>query len=456
MYSRTKNSHEIDMLHGPLLPKIVAFSLPLALSNALQLLFNAADIVIVGRYAGSGALAAVGATTVLVNLIVNFFVGISMGANIFFASGYAAGKKEQVSSGVHTAMVFSLLSGLGFAAAGIIAAEFILGCMKTPGDIFPMSVLYFRIYLAGLPAIICYNFGSAALRSMGDTQRPMYYLLFSGVLNVILNLITVIGMHMGVAGVALATTVSNFVSASLVVRALMTEVSCFRLVPSMLRIDVKALKDMLRLGLPSGIQSSMFGIANVLIQSSINSFGAAYIAGNAASVNIEGFILTVISAFSAAGLTFGSQNIGAGLYKRADEVFRTVLISGVPVTFACGVLTALFRVQLVSIYNPEPAVIAVGSMRVLAMLPLYWLEVIMNGYSSAMRSLGHTLEPMVIAIVSICIFRIIYLHTVFAMSPAYETLLLIWPLSWALSILASIVVYRKIRRRYPAEDVPFS
>ena len=164
----------------------------------------------------------------------------------------------------------------------------------------------------------------------------------------------------------------------------------------------------------------------------------------------------MISAFSAAGLTFGSQNIGAGLYKRADEVFRTVLISGVPVTFACGVLTALFRVQLVSIYNPEPAVIAVGSMRVLAMLPLYWLEVIMNGYSSAMRSLGHTLEPMVIAIVSICIFRIIYLHTVFAMSPAYETLLLIWPLSWALSILASIVVYRKIRRRYPAEDVPFS
>lgn len=452
MYSRTRHSHEIDMLHGPLLPKIIMFSLPLALSNALQLLFNAADVIIVGRYAGSAALAAVGATTVLVNLLVNFFIGISMGANIFFASGYAAGKKEQVSRGVHTAVVFSVLSGIGFAAAGILGADFILRQMQTPAEIAPMSAAYFRIYLIGLPAIITYNFGSAALRSMGDTQRPMYYLLFSGILNVILNLITVIGMQMGVAGVAIATTASNYVSAFLVVRALAMEESCFRLDPRQLRIDPKVLKEMLRLGLPSGIQSSMFGIANVLIQSSINGFGAAYIAGNATSVNIEGFILTVINAFSAAGLTFGSQNVGARYYKRADRVFRTVLASGVPITFVIGVLMAVFRVQFVSIYNSDPDVIMVGGMRILAMLPLYWLEVVMNGYSSAMRSLGHTMEPMIIAIVSICIFRIIYLHTVFAMSPTYETLLLIWPVSWVLSIVASIVVYRRIRRRYPSED----
>ena len=315
-------SHEIDMLHGPLLPKILVFALPLCLSNALQLLFNAADVIIVGRYAGAGALAAVGATTVLVNLIVNFFIGISVGANIYFASGYAAGRKEQVSLGIHTAVAFSILAGIAFGTAGILLTDKILYAMDTPSEISEMSASYFRIYLLGLPAVISYNFGSAALRSVGDTRRPMYYLLFSGILNVILNLITVIGLGLGVAGVAIATAVSNYMSAGLVLNALAKEESCLRLYPGKLRINKKSLKDMLRLGLPSGIQSSMFGIANVMIQSSVNSFGAVFIAGNAAAANLEGFLLTVVNAFSAAGLTFASQNIGVRKYRRADAVLK--------------------------------------------------------------------------------------------------------------------------------------
>ncbi len=446
-------SHEIDMLHGPLLPRILVFALPLCLSNALQLLFNAADVIIVGRYAGAGALAAVGATTVLVNLIVNFFIGISVGANIYFASGYAAGRKEQVSLGIHTAVAFSILAGIVFGTAGILLTDKILYAMDTPSEISEMSASYFRIYLLGLPAVISYNFGSAALRSVGDTRRPMYYLLFSGILNVVLNLITVIGLGLGVAGVAIATAVSNYMSAGLVLNALTKEESCLRLYPGKLRINKKSLKDMLRLGLPSGIQSSMFGIANVMIQSSVNSFGAVFIAGNAAAANLEGFLLTVINAFSAAGLTFASQNIGVRKYRRADAVMKTVLVSGTPISAAVGLLMVLFRAQLISLYNSEAAVIAVGSIRVVIMLSTYWLEVIMNAFSSAMRALGHTVEPMAIAVFSICVFRILYLHTVFVRWHYYETIVIVWPVSWILAILVSFAVYRRIRRRYPMEDL---
>ena len=446
-------SHEIDMINGPLLSKILVFALPLCLSNALQLLFNAADVIIVGRYAGSGALAAVGATTVLVNLIVNFFIGISVGANIFFATGYAAGRKEQVSQGVRTAMAFSVLIGILFGAAGIMCTDLILGAMDTPAEISGMSSVYFRIYLLGLPALISYNFGSAALRSIGDTQRPMYYLLFSGILNVILNLITVIVLKLGVAGVAISTTVSNYLSAGLVIHALVREESCLHLDLKRIRIDSHTLKEMLRLGLPSGIQSSMFGIANVLIQSSVNSFGPIYMAGNAASANLEGFLLTVLNAFAVAGLTFASQNIGVQKYKRADRVFRTVVAAGIPVTAAVGLLMTLFRRQLISLYNPEPEVIAVGCIRLMIMTSTYWLEVIMNGFSSAMRALSHTVEPMAVAIFSICFFRILYLHTVFAHWHYYEVIVYVWPISWLLINFVSFFVYRHIRRKYPSEDL---
>ncbi len=314
-------SYEIDMCNGPLFPKILAFSIPLMLSGILQLLFNAADMVVVGRFAGSTALAAVGANAALINLLTNLFIGFSIGANVMVARYYGAGKERDMSETVHSAILLSLLCGGILLVVGILVAPQILIVMGTPADVLGQAVLYIRIYFAGIPALLLYNFGSSILRAVGDTKRPLYYLLAAGVINVFLNLIFVIGFRLGVAGVALATVISQCVSARLVLRCMMRMEGGCRVELSKLRINREKMLQIMRIGFPAGLQGTVFSLSNVLIQSSVNSFGSVAVAGNTAGQNIEGFIYMAMNTFHQTALSFSSQNYGAGNYKRIGKVF---------------------------------------------------------------------------------------------------------------------------------------
>jgi len=448
-----KSSHEIDMLHGPLLGPILLFVIPSAITSALQLLFHAADVVVVGRYAGAGALAAVGASTAVINLLVNIFAfGVSSGVNIILAREYAAENYDTVNRALHSAISLAILVGVLFAGLGIGFAPQILTAMQTPDDIFPSALIYLRIYLAGLPALVVYNFGAAALRAIGDTRRPMYYLFGTGILNVLLNLFFVLVMHLGVAGVGIATSIANYAAVILVLRALYLEDSCLRLRFQSLRLEGDVLSEILQLGIPAAINSSMYGITNVLVQSSVNSLGSTYIAGNAVAQNLEGFLCCIVYAFPAAALSFVSQNAGAGMYRRVDRSLRTAIISGMIITFIAGAVMNLFSARLVGIYNQDPTVISVGVRRLHITFMTYFIEVWLNCVGSALRAMKHVQIQMVISIVFICCFRVFWLLTVFRIWHYYETIALIWPASWIVCLLVYAFVYPRIRSKYPKED----
>lgn len=442
-----RGSYEINMTEGPLLGKLIQFSIPLALSGILQLLFNAADIVVVGRFAGSHALAAVGSTGALNMLIVNLFMGLSIGVNVLCARFYGAGQNRDLKETVHTAVLIAALSGFVLIFLGIGLSRPLLRLMDTPADVIDHSVLYMRIIFAGMPASMLYNFGSAILRAVGDTQRPLYFLLTAGIINVVLNLFFVIVLHMGVAGVALATVLSQCVSAGLVILCLTRSEGPYRLFLKELKIYGPKLRDMTKIGIPAGIQSSMFSISNVLIQSTVNSFGSVAMAGSTAAGNIEGFLFTSLDAFTQGAQSFVGQNYGA---KKMERVRKTVLLCVGLVTalgLVLGVSAYLAGDALLSIYSTDPAVIAFGRQRMLINCVFYFSIGPMNIFVGGMRGMGHSMAPMLDTVFGTCVLRVLWVYTVFAMWPAWTVLFASYPVSWTLTGILTGISYFVIKKK---------
>lgn len=451
--SKTSNKYEIDMCNGPLLGKILVFYVPLMLSGILQLLFNAADIVVVGRFAGNESLAAVGATSSLTNLIVNLFIGLSVGANVLVARFYGAGQKNELKSMVQTALVTAAISGILLIFIGFFVSKPALGMMGTPDDVIDHSVLYMRIYFAGMPFMMVYNFGGAVLRAVGDTRRPLYYLLIAGGVNVVLNLIFVILFQMGVAGVATATVISQAISAALVVRCLLMTDSAYKLVLNDLQIAPDKLIKMFQIGMPAGLQGALFSISNVLIQSSVNSFGSIAMAGNTAASNIEGFVYTAMNAFHQASISFCGQNYGAKKYKRVGKVTAICLGLVTAVGLVMGSGAYLASGILLRLYSPDAEVIRYGTLRMAYICIPYFLCGVMDVMVGTLRGMGYAIMPMLVSLSGACLFRVIWIYTLFRQFPTLECLYISYPISWSLTFLVHLicfmVVYRKLLTSQP-------
>lgn len=450
-----KSSYEMDMCSGAILPKLLQFALPLMFSSILQLLFNAADIVVVGRFAGDNSLAAVGSTTSLINLLVNFFIGLSVGANILTARFYGANDYERLHQTVHTSMLLSLISGIFLAIVGFFFSGTLLVWMQSPASVRDLASLYLRIYFLGMPATLIYNFGAALLRAAGDTRRPLYYLFLAGILNVVLNLILVIVFHMDVAGVAIATVFSQCVSAFLVIRCLLHETGGVHLVPDHLRIWPERLKDILQVGLPAGLQSVLFSLSNVVIQSSINSFGEVVVAGSAAAANIEGFVYVAMNSFYQANISFTSQNLGAGRYDR----IRPILLRSMCCVTIIGLFISLSAVflgpQLLGIYSDNPAVITAGMDRLSIVCQFYVLCGMMEVMVGSLRGIGYSVLPMLVSLIGACGLRLVWIATVFQI-PAYhsiETVYWSYPITWLITTCAHalcfLITMKHLKKKLP-------
>ena len=439
-----KKSYEMDMCNGPLVGKILLFAFPLMLSSVLQLLFNAADIVVVGRFTGAEALAAVGATSALINLLVNVFMGLSIGTNVLTAQGYGARNEKGVQDTVHTSIMLSLVCGVLLIFIGVFLAAPLLELMGTPDNVLGHAALYMRIYFIGMPALLVYNFGAAILRAVGDTRRPLYYLLFSGIINVILNLIFVIIFKMGVAGVATATVVSETISAGLVLRCLMKSEGMFQLHMGKLRIKKQKALQIVRIGLPAGLQGAIFSISNVLIQSSINSFGSVAMAGNTAAGNLEGFVYTSMNAVYQTNLSFTSQNMGAGNWKRMKKILGICLVFVSVVGLVMGRGFVFFGHQLLGIYSSDQEVIQYGINRMQVICGTYLLCGIMDVLVGSMRGMGYSFVPMIVSLVGACGLRILWIFTVFQWHRSLFVLYLSYPITWILTALAHTVCWYKI------------
>ena len=445
--------YEIDMCNGPLFGKILIFYIPLMLSGILQLLFNAADIVVVGRFAGNEALAAVGATSSLTNLIVNLFIGLSVGTNVLVAHYYGAGQKDELKTMVQTAVATAAISGVILIFVGFFVSQPALGLMGTPDDVISHSVLYMRIYFAGMPFMMVYNFGSAVLRAVGDTKRPLYYLLIAGVVNVFLNLIFVIIFCMGVAGVATATVISQAISAALVVRCLVVTDSAYKLVLKGMKIVPDKLIRMFKIGMPAGLQGALFSISNVLIQSSVNSFGSIAMAGNTAASNIEGFVYTAMNAFHQASISFCGQNYGAMKFRRVGKVTAICLGLVTVVGFVMGSGAYLASGILLQLYSPDAEVIRYGTLRMAYICILYFLCGNMDVMVGTLRGMGYSIMPMLVSLTGACLFRVVWIYTAFRQVPTLECLYISYPISWGLTFLVHLtcfwIVYRKLLASQP-------
>ena len=442
-----RSSFEIDMTNGPLVGKIIKFAVPLALSGILQLLFNAADIVVAGRFAGSQALAAVGSTSALINLIVNLFIGLSIGVNVLVARYYGAGDRKNLYETVHTAVLISLISGVVLIFIGVGLSQPLLELMGTPDDVINQAVLYMRIYFVGMPVMMLYNFGSAILRAVGDTQRPLYFLLLAGVVNVFLNLFFVIVFQMGVAGVATATVISQCISAGLVLICLVRSDTVYRVNLKELKIYKEKLMQMVKIGVPAGIQGATFSVSNVLLQSSINSFGSIAMAGSTAGSNIEGFVWTAMDAFTQSTLSFTGQNYGAKKFHRITKVVWYNLGLVTLVGLVLGIGAYLAGPWLLQIYSTDPEVISYGLERMLLVCAPYAICGIMNVMVGAMRGLGSSLTPMVVSIFGVCVLRVIWIYTVFPLDRTFFTLFLSYPVTWLVTGLIEVVCFYFIRER---------
>lgn len=443
--------YELDMCHGPLLGKILIFALPLVLSGILQLLFNAADMIVIGHAKGPTALAAVGATSALINLLINLFMGLSVGANVVVAHFFAAGQEKDCRETVHTAILVSIISGIFLAVIGAILAKPLLTLMGTPSDVINKSVVYMRIYFLGMPVMLLYNFGSAILRAIGDTKRPLFYLSAAGVLNVILNLIFVLAFHMNVDGVALATVLSQALSAFLIVRCLMKAEGYYRLSLSHLSIQKDKLLKMVKIGLPAGLQGSLFAISNVLIQSSINSFGSVAMAGNTASSNLEGFVYNSMNAIYQTALTFTSQNYGGKQYKRIKKVIAFNVLIVTIVGCVMGFFIILFGKPLLGLYTSKTAAIQYGLVRMKIIFSTYFLCGIMDVLVGCLRGLGRSILPMIVSLMGACGFRILWIFTVFKSHPTLETVYICYPISWVLTALVHLICLLPIIKKFPAD-----
>ena len=445
---KKKNS---NILQGPVLWGILGYTIPIILTSVLQLLFNAADLVIVGRFCGSISVAAVGATGAITNLIINLFIGLSVGAGVTVAHAIGSREEEAVHRAVHTALPVALISGVALTGVGVSLAGTLLRLMGTPETVLPLSKIYMQIYFGGITFNMVYNFSASILRAAGDTKSPLIFLSLAGVINVVLNVIFVTVFHMNVAGVALATTLSQGVSAILVVIALMRRTDGCKLYLKKMRFYRIELLKMVRIGLPAGIQGSLFSISNVLIQSSINSFGDVFMSGNAAAGNIEGFVYVIMNAFHQTAVNFIGQNVGAQQYDRVKKVLRCCLVCVGVAGLTAGILGYSFGPQLLSIYITDSAeAISSGVLRLGIVCLFYFLCGLMDVSTGALRGMGASLEPMIISILGICVLRVGWISTIFQI-PAFHTpqcLYLSYPISWILTFVAQLLAFRKVFRRH--------
>lgn len=448
---KTNKSYEIDMCSGPILGKVLLFSIPLILSGILQLLFNAADVIVVGRYAGSQALAAVGSTGALINLLTNVFIGLSVGVNVLIAQYYGAKREKDVSETVHTAVAISLLCGVLLIFIGVPLSRPMLELMGTPEDVIDLSVLYMRIIFCGMPVMMLYNFGNAVLRAVGDTRRPLYFLMAAGVINVILNLFFVISLHMSVAGVALATVISQFFSAGLIVRCLSKSEGSLKLSVKKLKISMLKFKLIARVGIPAGMQGAIFSVSNVLIQSSVNSFGSVVMAGNTAAQNIEGFIYAAMNAVYQTNLSFTSQNFGGRKYERINRILFTCQVVVIVVGLISGLSAFAAGRFLLGVYSSDPQVIQYGMTRLSIIGTLYFLCGIMDTMVGSIRGLGYSILPMCVSLIGACGLRIVWVFTIFEWHRDLTTLYLSYPFTWIVTAAAHIVCFLLIRRKLPRE-----
>ena len=444
-------SYQVDMCNGPIFKKLIIFAIPLILSGCLQLLFNAADIIVVGRFTGSQALAAVGSTSALINLLVNLFIGISVGANVVLGKYIGARDDENASKTVHTAIFISIVGGIFMIFIGFFFSKPLLELMATPEDVIDLSSLYMRIYFVGMPFFMLYIFGAAILRSIGDTKRPLYFLLISGIINVVFNLFFVIVFHMGVAGVALATMISEGISAGLILL-------CLKHMDGPLHFELKNMRfhkdlalKMLEVGLPAGLQGIIFSISNVLIQSSVNSFGSVVMAGNTAASNIEGFVYTSMNAVYQTSLSFTSQNFGAKKFDRIDKILIECLGIVTLVGLVLGQGAYFFGQQLLSIYTNDRHVIQYGIERLSVISATYCLCGMMDTLVGSLRGVGYSILPMLVSLTGVCVFRVVWIFTVFKSLHTQFSLYVSYPISWTITIIAHMLCFLVVRKRIRKE-----
>ena len=437
------------MTEGPVLTKILMFSIPLMFSSVLQILFNAADIVVVGKFVGDTALAAVGSNSALINLVTNLFIGLSIGANVIVARYFGGKQDENTSIAVHTSIALGFISGIILTLIGIIGAPFFLRIMLTPEDVLPQAVLYLRILFAGITSMMLYNFGSAVLRAVGDTKRPLYFLLLAGIINVILNLFFVIVLKMSVAGVALATILSQALSCVLVLWCLTKEDSAIKLNFRKIRINKIKFIQILKIGLPAGFQGVVFALSNTVIQSSVNSFGSVVMAGSAAAQNIEGIVYFAMNSFYQASITFTSQCYGAKKFARINRVLAMSLLCVVAAALICGHGLLFSGYRILGIFSSNSQVIVAGMNRLSVILSTYFLCGIMDVLVGALRGIGYSVLPMVVSLVGSCLLRLLWLATVFQMERFHTTttVYLSYPISWAITLSVHAVCFAVLRRK---------
>ena len=440
-------TYEIDMTGGSLFDKILLFALPLMASGILQLLFNAVDIAVVGRFTSSQALAAVGATTSLINVYVNLFIGISLGTSVVAGRYFATGDEKGMSEAVHTAITTALAAGLLILLIGTTTSKFALLRMGTPAEILPQSLLYIRLYFCSMPFFMVYNYGAAILRSVGDTRRPLVYLTISGLSNVVLNLVLVILFHMGVAGVAIGTILAQMISASLVIRCLMRVEGAYRFIPAKMHINRKILTMMLRIGVPAGLQSMLINVSNVIIQSTVNTFGTTVIAGNTAATNLNGFLYMAINAVTQAGMNFTSQNTAVRNFKRNDRIVMECTILEILIGSGMGIGFYLAGHQLLGLYTTERAVVNFGMVNLTYIGLPYALCGIMDMLPGCVRGMGYSLAPMLIALTGVVLFRFFWVFIVFPLQPTMENLYLSYPISWIFSIVMHLICFFVVRKK---------
>lgn len=440
------SKYEIDMCSGSIMDKLISFSLPLVLSGILQLMFNAVDIVVVGRFSGSQALAAVGSTTALINLFTNLFIGISLGANVLAARFFASGKAREMSETVHTAISLAAISGIIMAFAGLLFSRLALELMGTPSDVIDQSSLYMKIYFIGMPFFMLYNYGAAILRAIGDTKRPLFYLIISGCINAALNMILVIVFHLGVAGVAIATVISQMLSCILVLKCLYQSEGSYQLRFSKLTLKKYCLKQIFQVGIPAGIQSTVITFSNVLLQSSVNSFGSIAMAGYTAANNIFGFLYVAVNSITQACMSFTSQNYGVSKYKRMDRVLVNCMILTVAVSLLLGCGSYVFGHQVLKIYTEDADVIACG-MEILSYTTVtYFFCGIMDLFPGALRGMGHSAVPMLLSIIGTVGTRVVWIFGVFPHHRSLAALFLSYPVSWIVTILLQVVCFYFVRK----------
>lgn len=448
---KNNKKYEIDMTNGTIMDKLITFSLPLMLSGILQLMFNAVDIIVVGQFSGSRPLAAVGSTSALINVFTNFFIGISLGTKVLAARFFASGKIKEMSDTVHISILFAAISGVAMMIVGLLFSRFALELMETPDEVIDMAALYLKIYFVGVPFFMLYNYGAAVLRAVGDTRRPLVFLVISGTVNAILNVILVVAFHLDVEGVAIATVISQMISCVLVLRCLCKTDAGYQLHFSKLSINGKYLRQIFQVGVPAGIQSTVINFSNVLLQSSVNSFGSIAMAGYTAANNLLGFLYTSINSVTQACMSFTSQNYGVKKTKRMDRVLIDCIILSILIATVMGGAFYVFGPQILSVYNKEPDVIKSG-MEILSFTTLtYFLCGIMDLFPGAMRGMGRSGVPMILSIIGTVGTRIFWIYVIFPRNRALDVLFISYPVSWGLTIVMQVCCFIIVRRKVHRE-----